>query len=251
MRRSLQATLCLALLFALAACGGGNNGFGVLPGSQASSNASGDGADYTARASFAENWTELSATGTWIDGDAYGRWTDQWDGYGTIAVVADASGNALALSPQALSPYDHSALVTTTAPVENFSATVALTTVAQLNPSPNPWEVGWVLWGYADNTHFYAFTAQPNGWELTKEDPAYAGNQRFLVTASTPKFPVGATYVVGVTQQGSTMTVTVNGSRIVRFTDNERPYVSGALGLYCEESTVQYGRINVSANAAE
>jgi predicted small lipoprotein YifL len=242
MRRSLQAALCLAILLALAACGGGGSGPGVLPpGSQASS--SGDGTDSAAHASFTETWTELSGGTDWIDGDAYGRWTDQWDGYGTIGVVPDANGDALALSPQALSPYDHSALVTTTAPIGNFSAAVTLTTVAQLNPSPNPWEVGWVLWAYADNTHFYAFTPQPNGWELTKEDPAYAGNQRFLVTGSTPKFPVGATYVVGVIQQGTTMTVTVNGTRIVQFTDAERPYMSGALGLYCEESTVQYGRV--------
>jgi hypothetical protein len=244
MRRSLQAALCLALLLGLAACGGGGGGSGVLPpGNQPSSGPNDDGTDATARANFTETWSELSANADWIDGDAYGRWTDQWNGYGTIGVVTGTAGDALALSPQALAPYDHSALVTTSAPLGNFSAAVTLTTIAQLNPVPNPWEVGWVLWAYANNTHFYAFTAQPNGWELTKEDPAYPGNQRFLVTASTPTFPVGGTYVVGVTQQGATLTVTVNGTRIVQFTDNERPYMSGALGLYCEESTVDYGKI--------
>jgi len=247
MRRSLQAALYLVLLILLVGCGGGNSNPGLLPPSnQAGSASTGDGTDATAHASFSETWAELSTTGDWTDGDVYGRWTDRWNGYGSISVVTAADGDALALAPEALTPYDHSALVTTSAPVGNFSAAVTLTTTTQLNPSPNPWEVGWVLWAYADNTHFYAFTPQPNGWELTKEDPAYAGNQRFLATGSTPKFPVGATYVVGVTQQGATLTVTVNGTRIVQFTDHERPYMSGDLGLYCEESTVDYGTVTAA-----
>lgn len=64
------------------------------------------------------------------------------------------------------------------------------------NPTsePNPWEVGWLLWCFSpDPTHpydpsptsnsnfrFYAVVLKPNGWEVSKQDPAYPGGQRFL-----------------------------------------------------------------------
>lgn len=76
------------------------------------------------------------------------------------------------------------------------------------NPTsqPNPWEVGWLLWCFSpDPTHpydpsptsnsnfrFYALCLKPNGWEVSKQDPAYPGGQRFLKsnTDTDPrKFP--------------------------------------------------------------
>lgn len=71
---------------------------------------------------------------------------------------------------------------------------------------PNPWEVGWLLWCFSpDPTHpydpsptsnsnfrFYALCLKPNGWEVSKQDPAYKGGQRFLKsnTADDPReFP--------------------------------------------------------------
>jgi hypothetical protein len=252
MRRSLQAALILSLAFLVTACGGGGGGVAVLPpGSTAGSNTTGSGDAATARTAFYESWSEFSPGSIWTDGDLYGRWTDQWNGYGEIDVAGTGTqGSALSLAPLAAVPWDHSALVTTTAPLANFSASVTLTTVKQLNTAPNPWEVGWVLWGFSDNTHFYAFTAQPNGWELSKEDPAYPGDQRFLATGSTPTFPVGSTYTIEVAQEGAFMSVWVNGKLIVSFTDQQRPYLSGSLGLYSEEATVNYGEVFVTPNAS-
>ncbi len=250
MRRSLQATLILALAFLVTGCGGG--GVGVVPPvNSAGSSTAGVGASATARvAAFYETWSEFTTGSIWADGSAYGHWTDQWNGYGQIDVAGvGAQGSSLALAPLAAIPWDHSALVTTTAPLANFSASVVLTTLKQLNTAPNPWEVGWVLWAFSDNTHFYAFTPQPNGWVLSKQDPAYTGDQRFLATGSSPKFPVGSTYTVAVAQQGALMSVWVNGQLIVSFTDHERPYLSGSLGLYCEEANVNYGEVFVTPNA--
>ncbi len=250
MRRSLQAALISSLAFLVTACGGGGIG-PVAARKFGGSNAAGSGSDVTARTTFNETWSEFSPGSIWADGTIYGRWTDQWNGYGAIDVAGTGTqGSGLSLAPQAAAPWYHSALVTTTAPLSNFSASVTLTTIKQLNTAPNPWEVGWVLWGFSDNTHFYAFTPQPNGWELSKEDPAYPGDQRFLATGSTPKFPVGTTYTVAVAQQGALMSVWVNGQFIVSFTDHERPYVSGSLGLYTEEATVNYGQVFVTPNAS-
>ena len=68
--------------------------------------------------------------------------------------------------------------------------TIRLRTLAQRRRGqPNPWEVGWLLWRYTDNDHFYSFIVKPNGFELGKQDPAYPGRQRFLAYAYAPAFP--------------------------------------------------------------
>jgi hypothetical protein len=135
----------------------------------------------------------------------------------------------------------HAALVRTRQVYGDVDFTVELRTDAQLrlNSPPNPWEVGWVLWNYNDNTHFYYVILKPNGWELGKEDPAYPGAQRFLVTGEDA-FPIGRTYAVRVRQVGNQMTVWVDGVRLVTFTDTERPYTSGAVALYTEDATASF-----------
>ena len=119
-------------------------------------------------------------------------------------------------------------------------------TVRQLRTgtAPNPWEVGWTLWHQTDNTHFYYFILKPNGWELGKADPAYAGAQRFLATGGQV-FSPSAWHTVRVRQVGSAMTVWVDGSPVASFTDNERPYTNGAFGLYNEDAEVHFDEVHI------
>lgn len=245
MRRAFSTALFSLLLAAIAGCSGGGGSF-APPGPAGPSTDSGTVNDLSVRG-FTESWSEFDPAMAWLDGSTHGRWMDRWNGYGTIGVVG-ASGGAetLELAPLPATPGLHSGLVTSLSAYGNFTAGVSLTTVRQLSTLPNPWEVGWVLWRYTDNDHFYAFTPQPNGWELSKQDPAYPGNQRFLVTGSQPTFPVGGTYVVKVTHTNASMAVWVNGTFICSFTDKERPYLSGEIGLYTEEATVRYGTVAVT-----
>jgi hypothetical protein len=177
---------------------------------------------------------------SWQDGLTYGLWTDQWSGYGVIA----PQGVLLSMAPEvSLAPAQTSSCLVTS--VQAFAGpriAATLTTVKQLRTGspPNPWEVAWLLWNFTDNTHFYALTLQPNGWELSKQDPAYPGNQRFLATGSVPLFPVGSAYGVEVVQSGGTITAWVNGLELVSFTDSQTPYLAGNLGLYCEDSSVLF-----------
>ncbi len=242
MRRSYESAFSFVLLGTLAllcACSGGG---GFVP----TATTPDDPAAHTvANANLIETWSHFASGIDWLDGTDHGQWFDQWDGYGRVDVVGRNAAAQLELSPEAATSGDHSALVTSLGVFSDFTATVPLTTRKQLSSSPNPWEVGWVLWHYGDNTHFYAFTPQPNGWELSKEDPAYPGDQRFLLTSSTPTFPIGATYTVRVAQAGASMTVWVNGVLICTYTDTERPYASGSLGLYTEEATVDVGALSV------
>jgi hypothetical protein len=189
----------------------------------------------------------------WSEGSAHGSWVSVFGGYGQTGIESDgASGNVLSVAPKAsVSPSDtHAALVRSASSFADIDATVRVRTVQQLRTgsAPNPWEVGWVLWHYTDNTHFYYFIAKPNGWELGKEDPAYPGAQRFLAAGSSPTYPVGAWNTVHVRQVGSSITVSVNGVQVVSFTDSERPYGSGTFGLYSEDAHVHFD--DVAAHAA-
>lgn len=88
--------------------------------------------------------------------------------------------------------YSLSANIVTTAQLRNKDNTPP--TPQNPDSKPNPWEVGWLLWCFSpDPTHpydpsptsnsnfrFYALTLKPNGWEVSKQDPAYPGGQRFL-----------------------------------------------------------------------
>ena len=87
---------------------------------------------------------------------------------------------------------------------------------------------------------------QAEGFELGKQDAAYPGRQRFLVYSYAPTFPVGPWYRVRVRHVGDQMTVWVDGVRRASFVDRERPYTSGSIALYAEDSTVLYGPVRLN-----
>ncbi len=159
--------------------------------------------------------------------------------------VAPAASNSLSET--------HAALITSNTTFTNdvnFRGTTRTVKQLRNNNPPNAWEVSWLVWNFKDNTHFYYVVLKPNGWELGKEDPAYPGAQRFLANGSNIKFPVGSwnTFDIVHNQASGTMTVKVNGSDLVSFTDTERPYTSGKVGFYAEDSEVEFdgaaGNIN-------
>ncbi|MBV9041124.1 MAG: DUF1080 domain-containing protein [Acidimicrobiia bacterium] len=200
---------------------------------------------------LSENFSSLPQGTGWTDGSAHGQWVSAFSGYGQSGIESDGThGNVLTLSPAAsASPSEtHAALVRSASTFGDTDLTVDMRTVQQLRSgsAANPWETGWVLWHYGDNTHFYYFIPKPNGWELGKEDPAYPGAQRFLAAGSSPSYAVGPWNTVRVRQVGNSITVWVNGSQIVSFTDNERPYSSGSLGLYTEDAHVHFDNIAVT-----
>ena len=141
----------------------------------------------------------------------------------------------------------HATLVTSTKSFGDLDWTVRVRTVSQLRlPTPNPWEVGWALWHYTDDTHFYYVALKPNGWELGKEDPAYPGAQRYLRTGSSPTYAVGSWHTVRMRQVGNVITAWADGVQIASFTDTERPYSTGSVGLYDEDSLTHFDDVTVS-----
>jgi hypothetical protein len=221
------------------------------PSSLPSSTPPSSGGSSSPSGALSEDFSSLPQGTGWTDGSAHGQWISAFSGYGQSGIETDGThGNVLTLSPAAsTSPSEtHAALVRSAATFGDTDLTVDMRTLQQLRSgsAANPWETGWVLWHYGDNTHFYYFIPKPNGWELGKEDPAYPGAQRFLAAGSSPSFATGPWNTVRVRQVGSSITVWVNGSQIVSFTDNERPYSSGSVGLYTEDAHVHFDNIAVT-----
>lgn len=186
------------------------------------------------------------------EGGGTGNWSVVFTGYGSVTATGSGSRLALRLRPAASARADetHAALV-----VSNSSYTTArLKTRVTLNEQlrtgtePNPWETGWLVTRYTDNDHFYYLALKTNGWELGKRDPAYPGGQRFLVTGDSPRAAVGDPQTAQLSAKGNTLTVKIDGSTVATFTDGQRPYQSGRVGMYTEDADATFDRISVTTN---
>ena len=184
-------------------------------------------------------------------------WTPVFSGYGTIR----CQDQAVILQPRVASAPSktHTALATLTGHTIKQGTTTTVVfeviTTAQLRrgSAPNPWEVAWVLWNYRDNSHFYALALKPNGWEVSKQDPAYPGSQRFLSTGDDRTFPVGLSYTVELTittHDHARVDISVDGEHLTTVTDSHSPYLSGSLAAYTEDAVVTVEIISGPAGAA-
>lgn len=216
---------------------------------------------------FSDSFEGFSSGQVWADGSTHGGWKSIYNGYGTVGTETDGS-RVLTQSPKpSTSPGEtHAALVLSTARYGDLDLTTRMKTVRQLRtPTPNAWETAWLVWNYTTDQSFYYIVLKPNGWELGKVDgakrdpsgpscvwPSYAncvypGAQRFLATGSSPQYPVGRWYEVNVRQEANRIAIAVNGAPLVSFTDTERPYTSGMIGLYNEDAHVHFDDVRVQA----
>jgi 1,2-diacylglycerol 3-beta-glucosyltransferase len=179
------------------------------------------------------------------------QWREVFNGYGTISMTGYGPQQVITLQPQqARTPAaTHSALVISARRYQDFVATLLVRTVRQLRRGaagkPKPWEVGWVVWHYTSNQHFYALTLEPTGWILSEQNRAYPGDERFLASGQTPVFRVGSTHRIGIVQIGSLITISADGHLLTQFRDIKQPLLTGAFGLYCEDSDARYSAIKV------
>lgn len=198
---------------------------------------------------------------SYTDGQAIGTsWVDKFGGGGHVSIVAAPDGGqALQTSPAVAtsSGSSNAALVTSSASFAgNYAVHAKYRTSAQLRTgsTPNPWEVAWLVWGYQDNSHFYNLVLKPNGWEVDKEvNVSGSQSQVFLASNTTPTFPLNQTYTVDiVTTVASgvpTFAITVNGVFLANVTDTDttNPHIlSGAVGLYSEDSTADWEMVTAS-----
>jgi hypothetical protein len=181
----------------------------------------------------------------------HSQWLSAFNGYGSSVVTGSGTQQVITLSPaRARTRHDtHAALVVSTATYHDFVATVNVRTIGQLRRGaagrPHPWEVGWIVWHYTSNQHFYALTLEATGWVLSKQDPKYRGDERFLASGKYPRFPLRTTHRVGIVQIGNRITVSADGHLLTQFTDNQRPYFTGAFGVYSEDAVARFGNFRL------
>lgn len=196
------------------------------------------------------------SVGSLAEGQTFGNWQVQFNGYGSQAIVTSGASKHLRQIPKAstVSTETHAALSTSVGSFGDGTTIAEFTTNQQLRSKrPNAWERAWLLWHYTDNTHFYYVTLKSNGWEVGKEDPAYPGAQQFLGSGSNYTWPVGSWNHVEIASVGTTFTVKATdtgGTLRTLFTyadtaANAAQYTSGKIGLYTEDASVDWGWIAV------
>jgi hypothetical protein len=201
---------------------------------------------------FTETFADLTTNTPWVDGGTYGAWTDAYNGYGSAKITTDGS-NVLEQAPKqsTRTSETHGGLALTTRQFNgDVDITVRQRTVQQLRlPTPNPWEVPWLLWNYTDDEHFYSVVLKPNGWEIGQATPQGQGNQRIVATGAKPRFPIGTWHSVRVAKAGQRITVWANGRQLTSFSD-PASYSGGRIGLYTEDADTRFGAVRVTRPAA-
>lgn len=186
-----------------------------------------------------------------VDVPGFGAVESRYNGFGCTSFTSFEKKQAIHLRPQVARSANetHAALTLGPETGENVDLSCETTTVSQLRQgsAPNPHEVGWLVWQFKDNDHFYYLTAKTNGWELGKRDPAYPGGQSFLATGWEASLVLGRPCSLRVTQSGPRIEAFVDGQSVAVVNDNERPYTSGRVGFYCEDSDVYFDAMSLKA----
>jgi len=187
-------------------------------------------------------------TGKWTQGSGAGGFQEMFGPKGAVGIEWDRTRpghKALFLRPHVTRTtlvQTQSALVIRTGNLSKFDIIAWEQTLRQypVGATPGARDVGWLLWDYSDNAHFYAFILERNGWELIKQDPSYPGGQIVLDAGIAPTAPINAPQVVEISQSGATVVVQVDGASVVDYTDQRNTYLSGSLGFYAQNAYVHF-----------
>jgi hypothetical protein len=191
--------------------------------------------------------TQTVTNSTALDGSSF---TELWNGYG----LTSWSGNTLSLSPKAsTSPSEtHSAFVLSTIPLQQpYRVHFDMTTTKQLRTgsAPNPWEVGWLAFGY-NNGKFKYVILKPNGYGVELGEALGNDVQNFLSTSGYGEydFPIHQSYTVDLIAQNNVITTMVNGKTVLSYALSAKDQLglNGNVGFYTEDASVQVSNISVS-----
>lgn len=174
------------------------------------------------------------------------KWLTVYTGYGTVAI----ENGQLSMAPQAsTSPSETHAPLVAAGDLawKDYIYSVQMNTIQQLRTgsTPNPWEVGWILFRYQDAKHFYYFIPKTNGIELGK---FVNDTQTFLATADSPKLTLNTLGTYKITLKGGNIKISVNGTQVIDYTDSSGPLLTGKIGLYNEDAHVHYDNVTVTSN---
>lgn len=139
----------------------------------------------------------------------------------------------------------HSALITSSGTWANPTISFTTDTLRQLRQgsSPNPWEVGWVMFRFRDLSDYYYFILKPNGFELGKKQGSL--DQVFLDTGSQPTLHIGTATQIRLVVRGARIQVYAGGALVLDYTDPSPLTGAGSVGLYEEDSRVRFTSLSI------
>ena len=158
------------------------------------------------------------------------------------------------MSPKASVKPDetHSALVVSKLSVHQpFQLSYTMKTTKQLRTgsTPNPWEVGWLVFGYKPTGAFKYLILKPDGYGVEMGESLLNDKQTFLYTSTVgqDQFPVNTDEKVVVLAKKNVITVTVNGKKYVSYTMTKKDSltVDGKYGFYTEDASVQVSNVKM------
>ena len=179
------------------------------------------------------------------------QFEELWNGYGSISWA----NNVLTLIPKvSTQPSEtHSAFVVSLASLKPpYRVQFNLTTVSQLrqNSAPNPWEVGWFVFGYKPDGKFKYISLKPNGYGIELGESLLNDVQNFLYTSPFNKdfFFIGQTYAVDMNVQSKYITLTISGIKYLTYTlsTQDQLTLDGKIGFYSEDANVKISNIRVT-----
>lgn len=173
-----------------------------------------------------------------------------YDGYGAV----DIQNSTIVLEPKvATQPSEtHAALVksdTTYTGDYTFSATMRTEAQLRTGTAPNPWEVGWIAFGYKPDGTFKYLILKPNGYGIELGEFLGGTTQNFLWTSDfgADDFPIGRDYRVEVRVRGETIEIWIDGARRISYrqTQKDRLSTDGAVAFYAEDARVVFSEMQV------
>lgn len=175
-----------------------------------------------------------------------------YDGYGTVKWNNKSA--SLSMSPKAATQPNetHSALVVSNGSYSQpYEASFSLKTTKQLRSgsAPNPWEVGWFVFGYKDTGKFKYLILKPNGYGVELGESLLNDQQNFLYTSPVNRdnFPINTAYNIILRVQNDVLTVVINGQQYVQYTMSPKDLLTpdGQYGFYTEDASVVVSNIAV------
>jgi hypothetical protein len=185
-----------------------------------------------------------------------GKWQNVYSGSGSTGVNDSGGTNVFYLSPKIVQTSNdtQASLVKSTATFCNFVLNFDIKTVKQLrqNSAPNPWEVGWIIFRYTDEFHYYWFRIATDGINLGKKDCDTCSNsvdgQEFLVTKDNPTLNLNSWIHWRINAFGNHFQIFADQNKLVDYIDNNMSskLSSGNIAMYSEDAYVLYDNIKVN-----
>ena len=198
-----------------------------------------------------------------------GKWHCNYKSGGTAACQTSSGGSrtggkVMFLQPSYTSGQTKAVFVRNRTKFYDFELTFDMRTVSQnRTPTPNNWEVGWLIFRYTDDWHhYYMLIQRDGGLELGRKDYfPHVEQQQFLVTNANnaPTFVLGQWYNFKLRCVKNNIRVWIDGVSQCNITDDGSfgfdsatggtpPAPSSALyggyfGPYNEDAAVEYDNV--------